>query len=307
MAGRATEDSHKRSATEPSVPRVAMDYGFHGRGLCHDPGADIETLHGAVGACQVLRKGPEPHATDCVLAYLDTWGLGEVLLKAVSEPAIQALVDAVRITRDERTMVGKSPKYTHQSSGAVENAVRRIDSLTRTHVCVCVLQEKLGYKVDSKSIALPWLVRHAGCVLSRFVKRDDGRNACGRLRSKECDRSLAQVGETVDFKIVRGEMAKLEARWATGTFLGWMKATRSSWGQQSGSSLLRRDKQRCIHDIQRCALESMRTCGGGSSEQEEEVHHKEQHGGRQAAQHVWECPRSTRQRAEKDSNPTRPV
>ena len=112
----------------------------------------------------------------------------------------------------------KSPKYSHQSNGAVEDAVRRIETLTRTYVCV--LQEKLGYKVDSKSIALPWLVRHTACVLSRFVKRDDGRSAWARLRGKECDSKLAQVGETVDFKIVRREMAKLEPRWATGTFLG---------------------------------------------------------------------------------------
>ena len=40
------------------------------------------------------------------------------------------------------------------------------------------------------------------------------------LRGKECDSPLAQVGETVDFKIVRGEVAKLEPRWATGMFLG---------------------------------------------------------------------------------------
>ena len=46
---------------------------------------------------------------------------------------------------------------------------------------MCVLQGKLGYKVDSKSIVLPWLVRHAAHVLSRFVKRDDGRSAWARL------------------------------------------------------------------------------------------------------------------------------
>ena len=112
----------------------------------------------------------------------------------------------------ERTMVEKSPKYSHQSTGAVENAVRRIESLTRTYVCA--LQEKLGYNADSK--ILPWLVRHAAYVLSRCVKRDDGRSAWARLRGKECDSPF----ETVDFKIVRGEMAKLEPRWATGTFLG---------------------------------------------------------------------------------------
>ena len=44
-----------------------------GRGLGHDPGVDTET-HGTFGACQVLRKDPDPYAIDCVLAYPDTWG-----------------------------------------------------------------------------------------------------------------------------------------------------------------------------------------------------------------------------------------
>ena len=92
-----------------------------------------------------------------------------------------------------------------------------------------MLQEEFGYKVESKSIVLPWLVRHAAYVLSRFVKRYDGRSAWARLRGKECDSPLAQVSETVDFKIVRGEMAKLERAgprehsWDAQT-----KATRSS-------------------------------------------------------------------------------
>ena len=75
VAGRATEDSHKRSATEPPVPLAAMDYGFLGR----DTDVELATIlvliqrpHGAVGACQVLHIGPEPYAIDCVLAYLDT-------------------------------------------------------------------------------------------------------------------------------------------------------------------------------------------------------------------------------------------
>ena len=121
-----------------------MDYGFFGR----DTDVDLATIqvlmqrpHGAVGACQVRRKGPEPCAIDCVLAYLDTWGLREVLLNADNEPATQALVDAVRVKRGERTMVGKSPKNWHQSNGAVENAVRRIEGLTRTYACVCVARE----------------------------------------------------------------------------------------------------------------------------------------------------------------------
>ena len=84
---------------------------------------------------------------DCVLAYFDSWGLAVVLLKADNEPAIQALVDGVRAKRGEKIMVERSPKYSHQSNGAAENAVRRIESLTRNYVRV--LQKKLGYLDDS--------------------------------------------------------------------------------------------------------------------------------------------------------------
>ena len=76
---------------------MAVDYGFLGRDTDTDPATILVLMQrpdGAVGACQVLRKGPEPCAIDCVLAHLDTWSLREVLLKADNEVAIQALVDA---------------------------------------------------------------------------------------------------------------------------------------------------------------------------------------------------------------------
>ena len=90
-----------------------MDYGLLGRGTDTDLATIlvlVQRLHGAVWACQVLHKNPEPHAIDCVLAYLDTWGSSVVLPKVDNEPAIQALVDAVRVKRDERTMVEKCPE-----------------------------------------------------------------------------------------------------------------------------------------------------------------------------------------------------
>ena len=117
----------------------------------------------------------QSHVPSIVCWHILTPGaLKEVLLKADHEPSIQALVDAVQVQWVERTMVAKSPMYSHQSNGAVENAVRRVESLTSTNVCG--LREKLGCKVDSKSVVLPWLVRHAAYVLSRSVKRD-GRSA----------------------------------------------------------------------------------------------------------------------------------
>ena len=61
-----------------------------------------------------------------------------MLLKADNEPAIQALGSSQAGREDDG---GKSPKYSHQSNGVIENAERRIESLTRTYVCVCVAGE----------------------------------------------------------------------------------------------------------------------------------------------------------------------
>ena len=180
---------------------VALDYGFLGRdrdGALATILVLVQRPHGAVGLVKCFVKDASPMQwTACRLTSThEVW------------PA----------KRRDTTMVEKSPKYSHQSNGAVENAVRRTGSLTRTHMRV--LQKKLGCKIDSKSIVLPWLVRHAAYVLSRFIKRDDGRSAWAQLRGKECDSPMAPIGETVDFKVVRGDVAKLEPRWAVGIFLG---------------------------------------------------------------------------------------
>ena len=103
-------------------------------------------------------------------------------------------------------MVEKSLKYTHQSNGAVREPHENL------RVCCKRIS---ATRVDSKSIQARGV--RAFC---RCVTRDDGRSAWARLRGKECDSPLAQVGEPVVFKIVRGDMAKLEPRRATGTFLG---------------------------------------------------------------------------------------
>ena len=67
-ARRVWQDVRQKIPTNASV---TMDYGFLGR----DTDVDLATTmvliqrpHGAVGACQVLRKGPEPYAIDSVLA-----------------------------------------------------------------------------------------------------------------------------------------------------------------------------------------------------------------------------------------------
>ena len=139
VAGRATEDSRNRSATEPSVTLVAMGYGFLGR----DTDVDLATIlvliqrpHSAVGACQVLRNSPKPYPINYVLAFLDTWGLREMLLKADNEPAVQAIVDAVRVKR-VRGRWWRRVRSTRISQMVRSRILREGSRASRGPTCVC--------------------------------------------------------------------------------------------------------------------------------------------------------------------------
>ena len=87
---------------------------------CRDPGVGTETPRCGWELVRCFAKAQGLVRVDCVLADPDIRGLGEVLLMADNEPAIQALVDAVRGKRGERAMVEKNPKYSYQPNGAVE-------------------------------------------------------------------------------------------------------------------------------------------------------------------------------------------
>ena len=158
----------------------------------------LKETHGVERDCQVSREATEPHAVDCVRVCLDAWGLSEVLSKGNSEPAAQVLVDEMEVERSEEAMVEESPKCLYQSGSEAEDTVQRNKSLT--HTCARVLREKLGRKVDSKSIASSRPDRQV--VPSQPDKRDDGQDTMSRVEGKGYDGPWAQVGETMRSKVV---------------------------------------------------------------------------------------------------------
>ena len=52
-------------------------------------------------------------------------------------------------------------------------------------------------------------------AISQTEKRSDEHSTRSRVKSKECDRPLAQFGETMGFKVACCEVAELELRWVT--------------------------------------------------------------------------------------------
>ena len=124
---------------------------------------------------------------------LDAWGLSEVLSRGNSKSAAE------------------SPKCLYQSGSEAEDSVQRIESLIKT--CARVLREELGSEDVSNSIASSRPDRQV--VPSQSEKRDDGHSTRSRVKGRECDGPLAQVGETMSFKVACCEVAELESRWVT--------------------------------------------------------------------------------------------
>ena len=143
---------------------------------------------------------------ECILALA-----GEVLFKRDSESAARVPVDEMEVERSEEAEGRESPKCSHLLSGEAEDTVRRIESLTR--ILDHVLREKVGRKVDSKSVSSSR--PDIQVVLSQTEKRSDEHSTTSRVKSKECDGPLAEVGETMGFKVAYCEMAELELRWVT--------------------------------------------------------------------------------------------
>ena len=114
-------------------------------------------------------------------------------------------------------MAQKSSTCSHQSSGAGENAVRKIESSAKT--CDCVLPKRFGCQVNSEGIAAPWVVGCVAHVLSQSQKRHNDHNVRFQLRMRECRGVLKQAGGAVDHGTVYGKMAKLDPGRATGTSL----------------------------------------------------------------------------------------
>ena len=212
-----TEDSRKHLEIESSLPRVAMDRGFLACGTDADLVTNtmlIQKLHSVAEARQVSYEAPEPHAVHCVLENLDANGLGRVLLKGDVGSAAETFVDPVWVGRGERMMAEKSSKHLHQSSGAGENDVRKIESSAKTNDSV--LPEEFGCRANSKGILAPWVAGCVACVLHRSEKHHKVRV---RSKIRNCGDALTQDDGAVDPGNERRESGTLDPGRATGTSL----------------------------------------------------------------------------------------
>ena len=85
------------------------------------------------------------------------------------------------------------------------------------------LEIKLQAKVHIGDSVVPWLVRHAGCLITRCRVRPSGKTSLELIKGRRVHAKLAEFGENVIFKIptTRINPGKFDDQWDSGTFVGF--------------------------------------------------------------------------------------
>ena len=79
--------------------------------------------------------------------------------------------------------------------GAVERANQTVQGQVRT--LADTIYQHYAYKVLATSPILPWIIRHAGWLTTRFLKHSDGRTSYWNQFGKDYSGDLAVLGECV--------------------------------------------------------------------------------------------------------------
>eukprot|EP00969_Alexandrium_andersonii_P154413 6825617-Alexandrium_andersonii.AAC.1 len=70
----------------------------------------------------------------------------------------------------------------------------------------------------------PWMIRHAGTLISRCRTGTDGKTAYGRIKGHECVREHLEFGERVMYlRPQSAGMHKADPIWDIGVWLGVIK------------------------------------------------------------------------------------
>ena len=136
----------------------------------------------AIRTFMVLNKGASEYFAKTVAVFMSGCGCGRAILeKGDGETAIFALQEAVKSSRQSDTILEHSPTGDSHSNGAAENAEREAEGMIRTWKTS--VEEKPKAVMDNRHVLLPWLVMHAGVIITRYKTVNDGKTAYQRIKN----------------------------------------------------------------------------------------------------------------------------
>ena len=144
-----------------------------------------------------------------------------IVVKTDTEPAIVDLRREMSKHRgDAPTGFEDSRVGDSNSNAKIERLIREVKGMIRTFRAD--LQDKIGEAITLQSPIVPWLVRHAGYILTRCRIHECGRSSLDRMKGQKTHRPLLPFGEVILFKIPKTgrRVGDFEDRFEKGVWLG---------------------------------------------------------------------------------------
>ena len=127
-----------------------------------------------------------------MVRFIDLLGYREITLKSDTEPAIV-------VFRNRAAAMCKAGVITVK----------------------CHIESRTQEPLNDDSLVMPWLVEHAGCILTRCQKGRDGKTPFERLHGKKPTQDFVPFGEEVlARKITTDPMNRMNPRYQYGVWLG---------------------------------------------------------------------------------------
>ena len=181
----------------------------------------VETRSGVVISFMCAQKGLYEDLTKEILRHFEAYGfLNPVIIQCDKEMSIIDVCRNVARERNARTVLRVAPQTSHQSNGFVDAVHGHVQGLARCYQTQ--IETNTGIQLSVISPAIPFSIRYAGFVLSRFTVRPDGRTPFQYLLGTRCVSHLCMFGESVFALILDHEVrtAKLTNRWISGCWWG---------------------------------------------------------------------------------------
>ena len=152
------------------------------------------------------------------MKFIDLLGYRAITLKSDTEPARVAFRNRVAAMCKAEVTTEDAVEGDKESNGLIENAVMPLRGIIRT--IKCHIESGTQQPLSDDSLVIPWLVEHAGCILSRCQRVEtDGRHLRG-CTARSRHKSLSRLERVLARQITTDPMNRMNPRYQYGVWLG---------------------------------------------------------------------------------------
>ena len=126
-----------------------------------------------------------------MLRFIDLLGYREITLKSDTEPAIVLFRNRAAAMCKAEVATEDVVEGDKESDGLIENAIMLSRGIIRT--VKCPIESWTQEPLNDDSFVMPWLMEHAGCILSKCQKGRDGKTPFERLHGKKPTQEFVPV------------------------------------------------------------------------------------------------------------------